>query len=276
MSYCPTVMKRELMQPAIEILLSAQQTYPNSALFLYYAGRLSRLTKNLPLSTQSFNFAFEVSQEGAWAQATMGNLATYELAFNCIVGLDWATASLRVMELENKYGSKAFIKYFYGACMEQLGNRTEAILAFAEVPKLVSTKRKAQMDGFLKSRVEFFELSGYQDMDYSLPGFEILYLWNLFPCMKQQVLEQCLDQIDATLNIIYRREKKEYEVRAVELAPDLAPPDYYDQRAVLLVIKSHILSCLNRSQEAIPHLNWIIDHKDRIKYSTWVIPYTYW
>ncbi|KAI8086532.1 uncharacterized protein BX664DRAFT_336077 [Halteromyces radiatus] len=275
-SFAPQLLTQELVQPAIECLLDAQQTYPNSAFFLYFAGRVSRLAKNLSLSTQSFVYTYEVSQ-GAWAETTMGHLATFEIAFNCAMALDWASASERLLELQNKHHSPAFVKYFYGACAEMMGNRTEAILAFAEAPKLLmDKKKKSQMEHYVTRKVEFFEQSGYQDMDFSLPALEILAMWNCFPTMSEQALEQCLVLIDTTLEAIYEREKQEYEIRVIELAPNAPVPDYYDQRGTLLVIKSSILNSLNRPRDAIVHLNWVIDHKDHVKYSKWIVPFAYW
>ncbi|KAI7851628.1 hypothetical protein BDC45DRAFT_445267 [Circinella umbellata] len=279
MSYCPQVLTRELLEPSIEILLNAQQIFPNSALFLYYAGRISRLSRNIPLSTQSFMYTYQVSQGALWAEHGMGYLATHEMSFNCVIELDWASAALRTMELQDKYGSPAFNKYFYGVCMEMLGNRSEAILSFAEATTLftnTSKKKRTQIEQFIEHRIQFFEKSGYQDMDYVLPGFEVCYLWNMFSCMQPNRLQTCLEHIETTLNGIYKREKEEYQVRTLELMPTLPPPDYYDQRAILLLCKANILSCLGQSSDAIAHLNWIVDHKDRIHYSKWILPYAYW
>lgn len=274
-SFAPQLLTQELVQPAIECLLDAQQSYPNSAFFLYFAGRVSRLAKNLSLSTQSFVYTYEVSQ-GAWAETTMGHLATFEIAFNCAMALDWASTSERLSDLQDKHHSPAFVKYFYGACMEMLGNRTEAILAFAEAPKLMDKKKKSQMEQYVNRKVDFFEQSGYQDMDFSLPALEILAMWNCFPTMSEQALEQCLVMIDTTLESIYEREKQEYEIRVIELAPNAPVPDYYDQRGTLLVMKSSILNSLNRPKEAIVHLNWVIDHKEHIKFSKWIVPFAFW
>ncbi|ORX46734.1 hypothetical protein DM01DRAFT_1293537 [Hesseltinella vesiculosa] len=274
-SFAPQLLTQELVQPAIECLLDAQQTYPNSAFFLYFAGRVSRLAKNLPLSTQSFVYTFEVSQ-GAWAETTIGHLAVFEIALNCAMGMDWVNAASRLKDLQNKHTSPTFVKYFYGACMEMLGNRTEAILSFAEAPKLIDKKKKTQMETFVARRVEFFEQSGYQDMDFSLPALEILALWNCFPTMPESSLEQCLVLVDRTLEAIYDREKQEYEIRVIELAPDAPVPDYYDQRGTLLVMKSSILNALGRYREAIVHLNWVIDHREHVKYSKWIVPFAYW
>lgn len=274
-SYAPQVLTKELIQPAIECLLEAQKDYPNSAFFLYYAGRVSRLARNTPLSTQSFAYTFEVSQ-GDWAETTIGNLATFEIAFNAAMELDWSSAAVRILELHSKYNSPAFLKFFYGACMEMMGNRTEAILAFAEAPGLIDKSRNSEPEMYVKNRVAFFEVSGYQDLDFSLPALEILLTWNAFPCMSDAMLEKCLELIDGTLEKIYEREKLEYDLRKVELVPSSAAPDYYDQRAILLLMKSSVLNALHRFNEGIVHVNWLIDNKDRIKHTDWIIPFAYW
>ncbi|KAI9473700.1 MAG: hypothetical protein EXX96DRAFT_579004 [Benjaminiella poitrasii] len=274
-SYAPQVLTRELIQPAIECLLDAQQSYPNSAFFLFFAGRVSRLARNLPLSTQSFVYAFEVSQ-GDWAETTLGNLATFEIAFNSAMALDWSSAAVRALELQSKYNSPAFLKFFYGACMEMLGNRTEAILAFAEAPGMIDKRRKSEPEHFIASRVAFFEISGYQDLDFSLPALEILYTWNTFPCMTVASLEKCLELVDETLNLIYEREKLEYDIRTVELVPSSTAPDYYDQRGTLLLMKAGLLNALQRFKEGIIHINWIIDNKDKFKHTKWLVPFAYW
>ncbi|KAI8371607.1 uncharacterized protein BYT42DRAFT_616685 [Radiomyces spectabilis] len=275
-SYAPQILTRELIQPAIECLLDAQQSYPNSAFFLYFAGRVSRLAKNLSLSTQSFMYTYEVSQ-GEWAEGTMGQLATYEIAFNCAMGLDWASAAVKVLELQDKqHSSPAFLKYVYGACMEMLGNRTEAILAFAEASQLIDKKKKTELEQYVAHRIEFFEQSGYQDLGFSLPALEILFMWNMFPNMTENALERCLEHIDTTLESIYEREKQEYEVRIFELAPGTPTPDYFEQRGCLLLMKSSVLNSLGRERESIVHLNWIIDHRECMKTSKWILPFTYW
>ncbi|KAG1220812.1 hypothetical protein G6F35_006442 [Rhizopus arrhizus] len=272
-SYAPQILTRELIQPAIECLLDAQQHYPNSAFFLFFAGRVSRLSRNLSLSTQSFVYMHEVTQAD-WAD--LGRRAAFEIAFNTAMKLDWASVADRVKELEGKYSTPAFLKYFYGACAEMLGQRTEAILAFAEAPKLIDKRRVSQVEQFVKSRVAFFEVSGYQDLDFSLPALEILCVWNLFGCMEADALTKCLESIESTLILIYEREKLEYDLRKVELVPNSAKPDYYDQRGTLLLMKASVLNALSRFDEGIVHLNWIIDNKDKFKHTNWVVPFAYW
>ncbi|KAI9497667.1 hypothetical protein BDB00DRAFT_803535 [Zychaea mexicana] len=273
-SHAPLILNRELMQPAVDCLLDAQKTHPSSAFFLYFAGRVSRLTRSISLSTQSFDYTSDVSK-GEWAEVSMGLLASYEIAFNSAMELQWEDAAQQLEALIPTHTKPAFIKYFYGVCMEMMGNRSEAILAFAEAPKLVSGNG-SQLEQFIISRVNFFERSGYQDLDFVLPALEILLLWNSLANMSDEALEVCLDKVDETLNRIYDREKREYEIRTVEIAPNIAPPDYYDQRATLLLIKSSILNALSRGREAIPHLNWILDNRKRILHTKWIVPFAYW
>lgn len=167
-SFAPQILASELTQPAIECLLDAQQNYPNSAFFLYFAGRVSRLAKNLPLSTQSFVYASEISI-GEWAEVEVRHLSDYESAFNYAMELDWESAGEIFEQLyRENYWSPAFCKYFAACCLDLLGHRTDAILAFAEVSKLAH-KKNTYAEQYVLRKVEQFQLSGYQDMDFSIP-----------------------------------------------------------------------------------------------------------
>lgn len=258
--------------------MDAQRKHPSSCFFLFFAARISRVARNIPLSNQSFTFAAESSQ-GEWAEVAMRQMSDYEIGFNLALQLDWEGAATYFEQLSAEgYWSPAFSKYFVGACREMLGQRTEGILAFAEVPTLVKEKqaRTTYIDAHVLKKVSFFQRSGYQDMDLSLPGLEILLVWNAFVQMEPDALEKCLELVERTLERIYEREKVEYSIRMKELVPDTTPPDYYDQRAVLLLTKAAILNALERYHDTIAHLNWIMDHKEYIKHETWVVPFTYW
>lgn len=268
-----------MMGPAIECLLDAQSSHPNSCFFLFFAARIARVARNLSLSTQSFTFAAE-SSRGEWAEVAMKQMSDYEIGFNLALQLEWEAAANYFEQLSReKYWSPAFSKYFVGACCEMMGQRTEAILAFAEVSVLAKDQqqtKKTYIDTYVVKKVEFFQKSGYQDMDFSLPGLEIMLVMNAFEYMEKEALEQCLDRVQCTLELVYEREKMEYNIRLRELVPVSNPPDYYDQRAVLLLTKASILNSLGRFDETIAHLNWILDHKHCIKEENWVVPFTYW
>jgi hypothetical protein len=267
------------MGPAVECLVDAQKNHPSSCFFLFYAGRISRVARNLPLSTQSFTFAVE-SSRGEWAEAAMTQMGNYEMGINAALQLDWKAAEFYFENLSHDkyYWSPALCQYFIGACRAMLGKRTESILAFAEVPQLVKDQlqRKSCIDTYVQQKVEFLQKSGYQDMDFCLPGLELLLVWNAFDQMEVPALEGCLLIVQNTLELIYERERLEYNIRLTELVPTTSPPNYYDQRAILLLIKASVLNALKRHNDSIAHLNWIMDNKHQIKSESWIIPFTYW
>ncbi|CDH60135.1 tetratricopeptide repeat protein 39c [Lichtheimia corymbifera JMRC:FSU:9682] len=275
-SHAPLILNSELMQPAVDCLMDAQKTYPNSAFFLYFAGRVSRLSRSISLSTQSFEYARRVSQ-GDWAEAPMTTLTGYETAFNHAMQLNWKAAAEHLDQLTSSHSRPSFVKFFYAACMEMAGDRSEAVLAFAEAAQLAKkNKNPTQLDQLVIERVSFYENSGYQDLDLSLPALEVLLLWNSLACMSHECLSECMEKVDEALSLIYERERQEYQIRTTEIAPNVDPPDYYCERGTLLLIKISILNAMGRSHDAIVHLNWIIDNRSRIVGAKWIVPFTYW
>ncbi|CAO3587859.1 unnamed protein product [Absidia cylindrospora] len=277
-SLCPQVLADEYTQPAIETLLDAQRTYPNSAFFLYFAGRTSRLARNLTLSTQSFMYAIEISKN-EWAEVEVLHICSYEIGFNYMMQHEWEEAA-KIFEMlyKERYWSPAIFRYLQGACLDMIGQRTEAILAFAEVPDLASAKASntAMMENYVVRKVKTLQASGYQDMDMSVCALEYLCLYNAFDFMDQDQLQKCLDAVDKAHGHIVVAENIEYGIRTRELLPSTPAPHYYDQRGAILFIKCSIQNAMGFYRESIIHLNWIIDHKDNIKIDRWIVPYAYW
>lgn len=279
---CPQILSDEYTQPAIETLLDAQSSYPNSAIFLYFAGRTSRLARNLALSTQSFSYAIDVSKN-EWAEVEVLHICSYELGFNHMMQNNWEKASIVFSQLyQEKYWSQAVFKYLTGACLDMMGHRTDAILAFAEVPHLIgkesngSNSNTSGIENYVLQKVQLLQSSGYQDMDMTVCALEYLYLYNAYEFMDEVQLEQNLGLVDFALFKILEAERLEYGIRTRELLPETPPPQYDDQRGALLLIKSSILNAMGRFQESVIHLNWIIDRKDKIVADNWIIPYAYW
>ncbi|KAI8365758.1 hypothetical protein BD560DRAFT_401609 [Blakeslea trispora] len=280
---CPQLLSDIYTQPAIETLLEAQKTYPNSSIFLYFAGKTSRIAHNLTLSTESFTYAIETSRK-EWAEVEIHQVCQFEIGINQMMQNNWKEAIPHFYALFHEgYGSSAVLCYLTGACLDMAGQRTEAILALAQIPSLVRTSSKdyhqkstSGMESYVLRKVEFFQQSGYQDMDMTMCALEYLYLMNAYELMEAAQLEQNLSLTDHALSKILEAEKLEYSIRAKELLPETPPPQYDNQRSVLLLIKAAILNAMGRAQEAIVHLNWIIDHRSNIKIDTWVLPFAYW
>ncbi|KAI8047397.1 uncharacterized protein B0P05DRAFT_481711 [Gilbertella persicaria] len=277
-SLCPQILSSEYTQPAIETLLDAQKTYPNSAFFLYFAGRTSRLARNLTLSTQSFTYAIEISKN-EWAEVEVLHICNYEIAFNHMMEHNWEeAANIFDMLYKDRYWSPAIFRYLTGACLDMMGQRTEAILAFAEVPQLVSNKTQSAtlVEKYIMRKVTAFQDCGYQDMDMSLCALEYLCLFTGLDFMSQEYLNKSLVIVDHALAQIAEAEKIEFGIRTRELLPGTPAPQYFDQRGALLLIKSSLFNALGRYKESVIHLNWIMDHKDQIQVDKWIVPFAYW
>lgn len=192
---------------------------------------------------------------------------------------DWEEAAkIFDMLYQDRYWSPAILRYLTGACLDMMGNRTEAILAYAEVSQLSGTKSHSAtlMAKYVQRKVTNFQDTGYQDMDMSLCALEYLYIFTGFNFMTEEALEKSLAAVDHALNQIVEAEKTEFSIRTKELLPDTPPPQYFDQRGVLLLIKSSLYNVMGRYTDAIIHLNWIIDQKDQILLDKWVVPFAFW
>ncbi|CEP11632.1 hypothetical protein [Parasitella parasitica] len=278
-SYAPQIMIEAYKKTAMDILLDAQKYHPNSAVFLLFAGRIARNGLDLPLSTQSFLYAAEISR-GEWAEVAVTNSCRFEMAVNHILTGNWSHAAATFEYLyEQQYWSAAFCRYAQGACYEMMGSRTEAILLFAEVPQLVIKKlggRLSDIDSYVLRKVTMFQKSGYQNLDFYAPILEFMCIWNLFPYISPELLTQALNRIQRGLAAIQECENREQEQRMMELAPNDPMPDYFDERASLLVAKASILNVLGRSEDTTLDINWILDHKECISQDSWTVPYALW
>ncbi|KAI9257158.1 hypothetical protein BDA99DRAFT_441191 [Phascolomyces articulosus] len=291
-SLVPQLYSKELAGPAVECLLEAQKSFPSSCFFLYFAAKIARIAGNLPLSLQSFSFAMDASRS-EMMEVAMRNVTLYETGWNHALQLDWESAARCFDDLAKEEYSSALCMYAVGACREMLGQRTQGILAFAEVPQHVKKEKEQQqqqqqqqqqphsasyIESYVYKKVEHFQKSGYQDMDFNLPMLELMCIWNAFEQMEHGALEHCLEIVNSALDRIHERELRELSIRTQELAPSTSPPDYYHHRALILLIKASVLNALQRHGDSIPHLNWIMDNKDDLTSdaAAWIIPFAYW
>ncbi|KAI8989508.1 hypothetical protein BDB01DRAFT_545832 [Pilobolus umbonatus] len=278
-SFAPQVMTAAYKKTAMSILLDAQRHHPDSALYLYFAGKLARNSLDLALSTQSFLYAAEISR-GEWAEVAVINSCRFEMALNHMITGNWQHAAATFDYLcEQQYWSAAFCRYAQGACYEMMGDRTEAVIIFAEVPNLVVKKlggRYSDIDAYVLRKVTMFQQSGYQNLDFFVPILEFMCIWNLLPYASHELLHAGLQRINKGLQSIQICEDKEQSIRMKEIAPDAPLPDYFNERASLLIVKSSILNVLGQPDKTTLDINWILDHKDCITSDTWTVPYALW
>lgn len=249
-------------------------------MYLFFAGRISRLALDLPLSTQSYLYAEEISKN-EWAEVAVSNSCKFEIATNHMITGNWKHAAEIFNYLcEQNYWSAAFCKYAQGCCLEMLGLRTEAILAFAEISNLIVVKklgnRMSDIDSYVLRKVQAFQLSGYQDLDFYLPALEFMCIWNQLTFIDRDLLQTHLQKVENAITTLQAREEEEYSIRMREIAPDAPLPDHYDQRACLLLIRASIQHVLGDYNSSTVHLNWIIDHQQNITQDTWTVPFALW
>ncbi len=194
--------------------MDAQKDHPNSALYLFFAGRMARNALDLPLSTQSFMYAAEISR-GEWAEVAVTSSCRFEMAINHMITGNWNHAAATFDYLcEQQYWSAAFCRYAQGACYEMMGERTEAVLIFAEVPDLVVKKlggRLSDIDSYVLRKVTMFQKSGYQNLDFFAPILEYMCIWNLFPFVSHKLLKIALKRVQLGLTNIQKCEQLEQE-----------------------------------------------------------------
>ncbi|RCH92168.1 Tetratricopeptide repeat protein 39B [Rhizopus stolonifer] len=274
-SFAPQIMTDVYKKTAMDTLLDAQKEHPDSVVYLYFAGRMARQSLDLPLSTQSFLYATQVSQN-EWAELAVTNACRFEIAMNHMITGNWQQAANAFAYLtQQQYWSAAFCHYAQGACYDMMGDRAQAVLLFAQIPYLAG-KKLSDIDTYVLRKVTMFQQSGYQNLHFFSPLLEFMCIWNLFTYMSPELLILSLNRIQTALASIQKAEQAEQEERMKEIAPDAPVPNYFDERACLLVIKSSMLNALGRAEDITLDINWVIDHKEHISQDTWTVPYALW
>ncbi|CEI88992.1 hypothetical protein RMCBS344292_03367 [Rhizopus microsporus] len=278
-SSAPRILSDAYKKTAMKMLLDAQQHNTNSVLYLYFAGIMARFGSDLPLSTQSFLHTMELSRK-EWAEVALSNACRLEIAINHMITGNWIHAASAFKYLfEQRYGSPAFYRYMQGACYEMIGERAQAIILFAEVPKLVVKKlggRLSDIDAYVLRKVNMFQKSGFQNLDFFVPALEYMSIFNLLPYMTHELLEVSLERLNRGLAAIQKCEELEQEERMQEIATEKPLPDYFNELASLFVVKATVLNILGRPEETTLDLNWVIDHQDCILDDTWTVPFALW
>ncbi|CAO3590325.1 unnamed protein product [Absidia cylindrospora] len=284
-SSVPSIYAQESIQPTIECLVAAQKSHPKSCFFLYYAARISRVARNVGLSTQSFTMATSSTRRGAWAEVAMKHTVAYEVGLNHAMQLDWDTSAAYFEQLCcARDWSPAFCQYFVGACHEMQGQRQEAIDTFDEVPVLSRQQhhRKSLLDNYVQNKVERHQHQNYRDLDSSLPGLELLLLLNAFPSMEDTHLQRCLLIIQETcepikLDGIYGLDDDEDKCGGgYGKSEKNGSTPRMSCYCTLLLLKAAVLNALSRYNDCITDLEWVLEKKHLIESEGWLLPFVYY
>ncbi|XP_037031278.1 tetratricopeptide repeat protein 39C-like isoform X2 [Bradysia coprophila] len=180
------------------ILGECKSKFPNSAIFLFFQGRVERMKANTSNAIGSYNSAFQCA-----AQKELKLLCLQEVAWCRMIQLDFSDSAYRFNELRQICSfSKAFYAYLTAVCQGAHGNYVNLISFRTEIYQLTrsSARKDTQIIKFLHNRIKVFPSD---DKDHHNPFYwkylvyEVLYLWNALGNVSYDQLEQVVDDCSA-------------------------------------------------------------------------------
>jgi len=172
---------------ATAILEESYQEYPNSAVFLFFRGLVSRLKGHIGEALDEFHQAMRSAAE----QQEIALICQYEIGWCHMLRLEWEyalPAFLRLKE-ESKW-SQSYYAYLCGVTIGILGSTTEAQAQFKLVPKFV--KKKTPLEQFIMRKAAMYKKSPPSEADCLLLGLELLYVWRALYTCSETVLNRIL------------------------------------------------------------------------------------
>ncbi|XP_044253017.1 tetratricopeptide repeat protein 39C-like isoform X4 [Tribolium madens] len=176
---------------ATQLLQESEEEYGQSALFLFFKGRVNRLNSDIPNALKSFQSSVENA-----TQREIKILALHEVGWCHLIQLDYCNAENTFSYLKSwSRWSRAFYSYLAGICCGSCQNSTN-LTNIKEIKTGVTLGTKGnQLDEFLSRRAKCCpsdddELSILPPIFWKLLVYEMLYLWNALPSCLPQNIEQ--------------------------------------------------------------------------------------
>ncbi|XP_067006614.2 tetratricopeptide repeat protein 39C [Anabrus simplex] len=185
------------VEAAQQLITESQEDFGQSALFLFFRGRVERLKSNISSALEAYQAAVVKSP-----QREIQLLCLHEVGWCHLIQLDWEKAHHCFLQLKiRSRWSKSFYTYLAAVCTGADGNLDLAVRLIQEVPNLsaASQQRSTQLEAFILRRTSCFmggQRSAIFDKAYCrLLAFELLFLWNALPsCSVEDInhlLEDC-------------------------------------------------------------------------------------
>ncbi|ENN75984.1 tetratricopeptide repeat protein 39C isoform X2 [Dendroctonus ponderosae] len=181
------------------LIKESQNEFGNSALFLFFAGRTSRLNSSIPSALDSFEKAKQNANH-----REIKILCLHEIGWCHLIELDYSNARNTFVRLKHaSRWSMSFYIYLAAICIGAVQDFANFSI-FAELRKSSRTSRAGQLDDFLRRRVhccpkDLETAKSYTSFYFKLLVFEMLYLWNaLASCSREKVdliLTECKNMI---------------------------------------------------------------------------------
>eukprot|EP00095_Tigriopus_kingsejongensis_P011260 snap_masked-scaffold708_size108518-processed-gene-0.10 protein:Tk11260 transcript:snap_masked-scaffold708_size108518-processed-gene-0.10-mRNA-1 annotation:"tetratricopeptide repeat protein 39c" len=177
-------------EAAQRLIDASKPEFANSALFLFFQGRVARLKSNFSDALNSYERALSVS-----AQREIQLLCLHEVGWSYLLLLQWEQSSQAFLQLKHdSRWSKSFYCYLSAVCLGASGDAEQCLELAKETPKLARKTGNQQLERFLLRRANRM-ISDQVDENYSrLLGYELLYLWNtLGACLKHSHISIQMD-----------------------------------------------------------------------------------
>eukprot|EP01065_Artemidia_motanka_P009236 TRINITY_DN14717_c0_g1_i1.p1 TRINITY_DN14717_c0_g1~~TRINITY_DN14717_c0_g1_i1.p1 ORF type:complete len:737 (+),score=203.08 TRINITY_DN14717_c0_g1_i1:54-2264(+) len=170
--------------------------YPKSSIFLWQAGRVARLHRNLDEADTLLSRAVETGNRREFSQLV--HLSEYELAWTRVFALRFAAAAPLFESLQKESGwSPGFYVYARAACADHEGRGDEARKLYLEALELCG-KRKfggktLSVEQYVERKVKLFSKRGFRHT--LLPMIQLAVLFNSLSQTPPNVLQLIVAQV---------------------------------------------------------------------------------
>nr|XP_027200853.1 tetratricopeptide repeat protein 39B-like [Dermatophagoides pteronyssinus] len=237
--------------------------HPDGAFFLLFLGRKKQLTGQIEKAIEALTRCISVQNE--WKQ--FHNICHWELLWCYAVQCDWINASkcADILRQQCKWSPGAYTyqyaTFLYMIMVEQ--NRPELQTEISQLLKRVPELR-VRFAGKTVPAEKFAIVQSQRYFDHDqqlvLPAIEYMYIWNIFAV---------IGQTPHLLNPIIERVEKYEQIEQQKLSEPDQPLDDYCR---CLLLKGMCLRHLQQHSQSNECFLKIIECKDRIESSTYLIP----
>ncbi|GAB1599888.1 tetratricopeptide repeat protein 39A-like, partial [Argonauta hians] len=249
---------------AEEVLKPCTLTYPKGALFLFFSGRVQVIKANIDEAVLKFEESIESQSE--WRQ--FHHLCYWELMWCHCYKNDWLIAMKYAERLcrESRW-SKATYTYQKASFLLMCENPTEDTAThleylMGEVPKLKQriAGKSLPIEKFAVCKANRYFSQGGK---LTLPGLELLYVWNGFTIIgkKEELLVPFVEMVETAINTITSN------------ADDY--PNFYDDYSLALLLKGVCLKYRKQYFQAEQCFLEVIGNEKKIKIDTYLVPYAH-
>ncbi|XP_043260175.1 tetratricopeptide repeat protein 39C-like [Colletes gigas] len=178
---------------AKQLIAECHPEFNNSALFLFFTGRIERLESNVNGALEAYGKAVEASN-----QREIKLLCLHEVAWCHLIRLSYEEAYRSLMQLrQQSRWSKSFYAYLGTVCCGAIGKFDILATTYRTILHFANrTNKETQLGVFILRRapklVDQETGQPYTVLYYRLLVYELLYLWNAMPSCTSESLRNIL------------------------------------------------------------------------------------